>query len=280
MPTPASSLFSPITLGALYPGIERGLTADVLTTRALGGQAYPVCTSHIIAGHGRVTDVLEVPADTVAAQLEHLFATVQPTGAKVGVIGSAASVEVAFRLLGQHLQGPLVLDLTLSGPSGEDLADSRVREALKARLPLPDLVTLRRVDAELLVGMEIQNLDDAQVAVQRLARLGARVVLLRAGTIPQSTFDDVGPYAFHADLFFDGTDFALFEAPALAGVERIYGASSALTLTLLHGLWSGMPPAEAMQKAKAFVTDALRLRDQTPLSHALAYFLPVPDDRS
>ncbi len=261
------SLFAPIAIGALYPGIERGLTADILAAHALGGRAYPVCASHLVAGHGKVTDVLEVPSDTVASQLEHLFATTRPTGAKVSVIGSAASVEAALRVLGLHLQGPLLLDVTLSGPSGEDLADDAVREALIKRFPLADVVSVRKHDAELVVGMEIGTLDDAQVAVQRLHRLGARAAVLRLGRLDASE-----NATFATDLVYDGSDFALFEAPWIDSERTTHGASSALHMALLDGLVRERPLLETMQRAKAFVTDALRAGASAPQGDGVAYF--------
>lgn len=260
--------FAPLSINALYPTIERGLTADILAARALGGHLYPICTSHIVAGGGRVTDVLEVPADTVSSQLEHVFATAQPAGVKIGIAGSAPALEGAIDLIGMHLRGPIVLDMTLSGPSGEDLADGRVRDALVTRFPLVDVVSLRRVDAEIVVGMQIESLDDMQVAVQRLQRLGARAVLLRAGKLDGSD----GPMA--TDLVYDGDDFALFEAPWIQADVPVHGASSAFHLALLKAIGEDAPLLEAVQSAKAFVTESLRRRDPTIQPGGLAYFNP------
>lgn len=263
---PRVTPFQPLVIGALYPALERGLTADVLAARALGGQALAVCTSLVVAGNGRVTDVLDVPSDTVTAQLAHVFDTATPTGARVGICGSAASVEAIFEALGQHLKGPLVLDATLSGPSGEDIADGRVREALQARFPLADVVTMRRADAELIAAMEITSLDDAQVAVQRIHKMGARTVLLRCGTLPASTFDADTPSDHASDLFYDGEEFALFEAPHIAA-PGMRGASSALALALLHALHAGRPLPDAIQRAKAFVSEAVRLGARDARAH-------------
>ncbi len=257
-PAASSRRFQPLVLGALYPGIERGLSADLLATRALGGQAFPVCTALVVAGHGVVTDVLEVPTDSVDAQLEHLFTTQAPTGAKVGIVGHPATAKAVFERLEANLQGPLLLDLTLSGPSGEDVISPRGIEALKERLSLPDLVAIRRQDAELIAGMEIPSLDDAQVAVQRIAQLGARRVLLRCGRIATHFFDreaDSPDYA--VDLYFDGDDFVLYEAPHL-NTPGVHGASSAYLLPLLRALDLDVPFPEALQAAKAHVTEALR----------------------
>ncbi len=266
MTSDAISPFVPLAIGAHYPTIERGLSADALAARALGGQALLVCTGLVVAGGGRVTDVLEVPSDTVAAQLEHAFATCRPTGARVGIVGSAASARDILRLVGQHLAGPLVLDVTLSGPSGEDLAEGDVRETLKKGLALADLVAIRQHDAALFVGMEIETMDDAQVAVQRLHHAGARAVLLRG----QPSLDAAGTH--RADLFFDGEDFALFEAPALPLPAGVHGASSALLMAVLKGLHGGLDHVAAIQQAKAFVTDALRFRSNGAIGAPAYYF--------
>lgn len=275
-------------VNALYGSIERGLTADVLATRALGGQAYTACTAHVVAGHGVVTDVLEVPTDSVHAQLEHVFDTVAPTGAKVGIVGHPATVETVFRGLDDSLEGPFLLDLTLSGPSGEDIIGTRGLAALRTHLGQPDLVTIRRVDAELVTGMEIPSLDDAQVAVQRLARAGARRVLLRLGALPTHFYDvesDVPEFA--TDLYYDGEDFALFEAPVMDRPD-VHGASSALTLAILQDLVSAResPDGEsaatahdvaermpsAIQVGKAYVTEALKHMERRENRSAPHYY--------
>jgi hydroxymethylpyrimidine/phosphomethylpyrimidine kinase len=254
--------FRPIVVGALYPGIRRGIQADILATHALGGHPYPVCTSHVVAGRGVVTDVLTVPTDTVAAQFEHLFETEAPTCAKVGILGDAATVERTFDHL-SRLDGPLLLDLTLSGPSGEDILGQRGLDALLDHIDAPDLVTLRKRDASLIAGMEIPSLDDAQVALQRIAQQGADRVLLRCGQLATHHFDtETSPPAFSVDLYYDGDDIALFEAPFLSGLEALHGASSGLLLPLLQMMQDETPLPDALQKAKGQVTEALRAAQQ------------------
>lgn len=254
--------FKPLTIGALYPGITRGLSADLLATQALSGQAFPVCTTHVVAGEGHVTDVLTVPTDTVSAQLEHLSATQSPTATKIGVIGNATAVTTIFEHL-ESMEGPSILDLTLSGPSGEDLLDQSGLETLLTYLDQPDLVSVHLRDATLVAGMEIPSLDDAQVAVQRLAQQGAQRVLLRCGRLPTHFFDtESDPPDYAVDLYYDGEEFALFEAPHLSGLESIHGASSGLLLSLLHALQAGDSPEAALQKSKGRVTEALRNAQQ------------------
>jgi len=251
--------FRPIVVGALYPGLNRGLKSDLLATQSLEGHAYSVCTAHVVAGRGVVTDVLNVPTDTVAAQFEHLADTESPTAAKIGIIGDAPTVETTFEHL-RELDGPVILDLTLSGPSGEDVLGQRGLESLLDHLDEPDLVTLRKTDASLVAGMEIPSLDDAQVAIQRVAQRGAKRVLLRCGRLPTHFYDDedASPPDYSVDLYYDGEDIALFEAPFLSGLDDFTGASSGLTLPLLRMMQQDIPLDTALQRAKGRVSEALR----------------------
>lgn len=264
--------FNPILVGAQYPGISRGLRADALTTQALDGHGLLVCTAHVVAGRGVVTDVLNVPTDTVSAQFEHLFETESPTAAKVGIVGDAPTVETTFDHL-SGFDGPVLFDLTLSGPSGEDVLGQRGLDALLEHLDVPDLVTLRKQDAELVAGMEIPSLDDAQVAVQRIGQRGAEQVLLRCGQLSTHHFDtSSSPPDFSVDLYYDGDDIALFEAPLLSGLDEMSGASSGLTLPLLQMMQDGEAIPDAMQKAKGQVTEALRAAQQSDHSYSSTAF--------
>ncbi len=266
------STFNPIVIGAHYPSINRGLAADILAARALDADASTVCTAHVVAGHGRVTDVLEVPTDSVSAQLEHLIETASPTAAKVGVIGHPATIEVVAHFLRNKLEGPVIWDVTLSGPSGEDVIGRRGLEALFEHIHVAGLVTVRRQDAELLAGMEISSLDDAQVAVQRITQRGAARVLLRCGRIATHYFEDTADASdFAVDLYYDGDDFSLFEAPHLT-VPDVHGASGALTLAILRELTDGCSVPEAIRAGKAYVTEALRHAQARDNARSPCYF--------
>ncbi len=250
-------------IGAVYPSESRGLTADLRAGAELDLRVYPVCASIVMAGHGVVTDITEVPEDTVRAQLEHLAATVAPAAMKIGVLGSHGAARAVLDAA-EGLEGPVVMDLQVSGPSGETVLTQRGLDTVMDRLEIPDVVTLSYTDAELVSGGEIRSLDDAQVAAQRIVRRGARAVLVKGGTLPARHFEAEGveagdgvPVRFASDLFYDGSEFALFEAPYLQG-SGMTGASSFFALSLLKGLVSEVAITEAMQMAKAFVTESLR----------------------
>lgn len=245
-------------INALYPGLEAGLVADLLTARALGQRPLPVCSSILSANSERVTDITEVPADTVQAQLQHITATSPPDGIRVAVLGSHHTVGTVARYL-DAFTGPVVLDLIIEGEAGSTVLTPRGVSALRDHLKMATVVIASRRDAELLSEGEIASLDDAQVAAQRLVRRGANAVVIKCGTLAARHFDsetarDEG--TMMSDLYFDGGSFGLFEAPYIESSAR--GSSSAFSVALLQGLTAGLSVEDALQGAKRFATEALR----------------------
>ncbi|WP_412063186.1 bifunctional hydroxymethylpyrimidine kinase/phosphomethylpyrimidine kinase [Rubrivirga sp. IMCC45206] len=255
------SLLPIAVIGAAYTATERGIAADVLVARSLGLAPFPVITSIVVASGGRVTDVTDVPVDTVIAQLEHLAQVGPIRGVKVGILGSDKTAVAVLDALAA-MDVPTVLDLVASGPSGETVLEARGIDAVADRLGAARLVTLSKADAELVTNTQIESLDDAQVAAQRLHNRGAAHVLIRCGSLPYRFYDAAddpgadGQDRLFADLYYDGEDFALYEAPLLDGAPD--GAASGLAITALKGLIEGQHVEEALQGAKRYATEAVR----------------------
>ena len=269
-----------LVVGPLYTGTERGLAADLLCARAQGLAPLPVCTQLVVASGGAVTDVTDVPVDTVIAQLDHTLEMGAPAAARIGGLASAATVEAVMGRMASF-EGPVVLSIVASGPSGETLLNAGGIDALAEHLAVADLVAVSRADAELVTGGTIESLDDAQVAAQRLHHRGAQNVVIRCGHLPYRFYDaaeDPGgdgaaqPLSF--DLLYDGEDFALFEAPQLDG-RAVDGLSSVFDIAVIASRLEGLGLVESLQVAKRRATDALRLGtavegfpDRLSLAHA------------
>ena len=256
---------------ALHCGSARGLAADVLVAQALNMEAHTICTALIVAGRGTVTDITEIPVDTVRAQIEHLETTVSPQALMLGVLGDYKQAESLFGMA-ERLGGPTVMDVVISGSNGETLLTPRGVSTLKDQIGVPTLITINKVDAELLSGGEITSLDDAQVAAQRLERLGAKNIVLRCGSLNARFFPDsievngadqaASPdsrqdaHAYMADLYYDGKDFAVFESPR-HDAEVPPGARNLLSLAILNQLVRSSSLIDSIQHAKKQVTDVI-----------------------
>lgn len=255
------SLLPIAVVGAAYTASERGIAADVLVARSLGLAPFPIITSIVVASGGRVTDVTDVPVDTVIAQLEHLALAGPIRGVKVGILGSDKTAVAVLDALAA-MDVPVVLDLVASGPSGETVLEARGIDAVADRLAAATLVTMSKADAELVTNTQIESLDDAQVAAQRLHNRGAAHVVIRCGSLPYRFYDaadDPGAAdrdRLFADLYYDGEDFALYEAPLLDSSPD--GASSGFAITALQGMIEGLSAEMALQGAKRYATEAVR----------------------
>ena len=277
------SLLPVCVIGSAYTATERGISADVLASRALGLAPLPVYTSIVVASDSVVTDVTDVPVDTVIAQLDHVLEVGPVAGVKIGILGGPKTA-VAVLEAAPSLGGPIVLDLVASGPSGETVLSARGIDAVAERLEVADLVTISKSDAELVTGGQIESLDDAQVAAQRMSNRGAEAVLIRCGSLPYRFYDaadDPGDtnngttQKLFADLLYDGEDFALYEAPLLDASPD--GASSAFALAALAGLIGGSDLEVALQKAKKYATDAVRTALEVDGSRPRLGYTPATD---
>ena len=268
-----------VAVGAMTTASDRGLLADLAAARAAGLAPIGVCTQLTVASRGLVTDVTDVPSDTVRAQLEHLTTLGAPAGIKIGVLGSAATGDAVLDYA-ETLDGPVVLDFVASGPSGETVLSADGIDRVAERLSVPALVTMSRQDAELIAGGAVDSLDDAQVAAQRVAARGAQSVLIRCGDLPYRFYDpaddpgaDGESESLSFDLFYDGEDFALFEAPLLDAAPQ--GLSSILTMTVLAALIKRESVEAALQSAKRAATDAARFAaNAAPFGLRPAYTAP------
>jgi len=267
---------SPIifAIDAIHAGQEHGLNAIVLAARALEVSAFTVATSIVSASKAHVTDVTDIPVDTVAAQLQHLDRISAPGGILWGNLANRATAKLALESF-RHVDVPSVLDLQLTGPGGATVLSDRGIEEVMGLLAVPRLVIIGRTDAELFTGGEITSLDDAQVAAQRIIKRGARGVLIKCGPLPARHFDvqevERPDEVFNAELYFDGVDFALFEAPHIHGLD-VPGASAAFAVATLSGLIGGQTQLESIRSGKQFVTEALRATRELGLGAPLQYF--------
>lgn len=246
-------------VGALYAGSERGLASDVLASRRLGLAPRTVCTTIVAASHDTVSDLTEVPVDTVRSQLEHLDATGPIAGVRIGILGSDHNARAVLSWA-SGVDVPVVLELVASGPSGETVLPARGIDAVAEQLPVADVLLISRADAELVTGGEISSLDDAQVAAQRIGNRGARGVVIDCGTLPTRFYDAAddpgdGREALASTLFYDGEDFALFETPSQSRTE---GVESLFAITVVAGLARGLSTIEALQAATRETVEARR----------------------
>ncbi|HXM12052.1 MAG TPA: bifunctional hydroxymethylpyrimidine kinase/phosphomethylpyrimidine kinase [Terriglobales bacterium] len=252
-----------LTIAGFDPSSGAGITADIKTIAAhecYGVSCITALTVQSTQGVRRVEGVYPVDPKIVAATLDELLADVTIEAVHIGMLGNEHVVAVVADFLDRARLPHIVLDPILKSSSGADLLDaSGTRLLIERLLPLAELVTPNQVEAGVMTGIAVTDLDQMREAAARLHALGAANVVITGGDAP------AGPAAgSHPEKAIDllsftaarGMQTEVFKADRQRS-NSTHGTgcafSTALACHLAHG--RGLP--EAVLLAKVYVSAAI-----------------------
>jgi hydroxymethylpyrimidine/phosphomethylpyrimidine kinase len=131
-------------------GIQADLKAFA-ACRVHGMTAITAITAQNTVG---VTDVHAIPPATIVAQIRAVAADIRIDAVKIGMLGTAATIEAVRQGLSVLPPGvPIVIDPVMVSESGAELLEPHARHALIERLlPLATVVTPNLPEARALTG--------------------------------------------------------------------------------------------------------------------------------
>ena len=162
-----------LTIAGSDSGGGAGIQADLKTFMMQGCYGLSVITA-LTAQNTCAVSAIEAPTPGfVAEQLRAVRADFPIRAAKTGMLFSEAIIEAVAKGLADK-DFPLVVDPVCVAQSGARLLMPEAVEAILARmLPLADLLTPNRLEAELLAGLPIGGKADADEVIRRLLARGA-----------------------------------------------------------------------------------------------------------
>lgn len=239
-----------LTIAGADSGGGAGVQADMKTITALGGFATAVHAALTAQNGAGVLGIHEIPVDFVLLQLKAVREGFPVKAAKTGMLASASIIEaLADALFGRDF--PLVVDPVCVSQSGFRLLHEDAEDAVRRiMLPLADVITPNRPEAELLAGMPIADLADVKKALTRLHAMGARAVLLKGGH-----FDGGGETMVDWLSMPGESPLALEHARIKTGNN--HGTGCTLSAAIATFLARGCAVTDAVQRAQAYLTRAL-----------------------
>ncbi|MBI4370987.1 MAG: bifunctional hydroxymethylpyrimidine kinase/phosphomethylpyrimidine kinase [Elusimicrobia bacterium] len=240
-----------------------GLQADLKTFTALKVYGMSVVTSVTAQNTQGVSAVFDLPADMAARQLAAVVEDIGVDAAKTGMLSNAGIIETMAAEIRRFRVRKLVVDPVMRAKGGDPLLRSDAQGALVRRiLPLALVVTPNIPEAEVLAGRRVSNFAQRKEAAKRIADLGPRFVLVKGGHASEPAC---------RDLLFDGRGFHILESPRIR-TKNTHGTGCTLSAALAAYLALGFGVPEAAQKAKEYVTGAIRRsfslgRGHGPLNH-------------
>lgn len=255
---PGSTPLRVLTIAGSDSGGGAGIQADLRTFALLGMHGCVAVTAVTVQNSVGVQGFHEIPAETVAAQINAVVADIGIQAAKTGMLASAGIITaVADSWRECELTVPLVVDPVCASMHGDALLAPSALDALRHTLfPSATLVTPNLHEVRLLVGIDVVDADSQRAAAQALHALGPRWVLVKGGHLPAAQHSP--------DLLYDGTEFHEFSGPRIATGDD-HGAGDTLAAATASALAHGFTVRDAVAFAKDWVTACLRAA--YPLGH-------------
>jgi hydroxymethylpyrimidine/phosphomethylpyrimidine kinase len=226
-----------------------GIQADLKAFARCGVHGMTAITAITAQNTVGVSRVEPISPDAIVAQVRAVAEDIGVDAVKIGMLGSAVTVDAVVEALGAVGEAPVVVDPVMVAESGAILLDEAARTALVERLlPLADVVTPNIPEARALAGAG--EADSQEDLAREVLALGPRAVVVTGGHSEALV-----------DLFYDGSDAEPIEGPRHpAGASHGSGCthSSALAAYLAHGLGPLDAARRAREVASAAVAAGLR----------------------
>ena len=224
-----------------------GIQADLKTMCALGVYGMSAVTAVTVQNTQKVYAVQEMSPAIVAGQIDAVMDDIPVDAVKIGMMANAGNIRVIHDRLLARRTANIVLDPVMISKSGCSLLDREAEDELRRLIPAADLVTPNMMEAGALAGMKVTDRDAMREAARAIAGLGAKNVLVKGGLL-EGDADDL--------LLLDGVEEWLRSPRVDTG--NIQGTGCSLSSAIACHLARGETLRAATEKAKAFVTRALR----------------------
>ncbi|MGI8806200.1 MAG: bifunctional hydroxymethylpyrimidine kinase/phosphomethylpyrimidine kinase [Thermoleophilaceae bacterium] len=260
MTTTADSPPRVLAIAGSDSGGGAGIQADLKALASCGVHGMTAITAITAQNTIGVRSVHAVPPESIVDQVRAVAGDIGVDAVKIGMLGSAETIEAVEQALGLVANVPVVLDPVMVAESGAVLLDEDARRALRGRLlPRATVATPNLSEARVLAGAEAdadadrpgpETGEDAESLARAVHALGPDAVVVTGGHRAEAT-----------DVFFDGAQFV-----ALPGDRHPDGAahgsgcthSSALAAFLARGAAPLDAARAARRVAAAAVRDGLR----------------------
>jgi hydroxymethylpyrimidine/phosphomethylpyrimidine kinase len=238
-----------LTIAGSDSSAGAGIQADLKAISANGGYGATVITAITAQNTRAVTQAQEIDPALIRAQADAVFDDLSVAAVKTGMLASAAVIETVAKALRDYGPPPYVLDPVMVSKTGFALLQPEAVAALRqALLPLATLVTPNVHEAGALTGLRVRTPAEAEAAGRRLVEAGAAAVLVKGGHLESAPATDVLVTRAGVRIF-PGEH---VDARHTHGTGCTY--SAAIATQLAHG----RPLEEAIARAKAYVTEAIR----------------------
>ena len=238
-----------LTIAGSDSGGGAGIQADLKTFAAFGVYGTSAITALTAQNTVAVSGVHLAPPEFVVAQIDAVVTDLGCDAVKTGMLATSAIVEAVAAAIRRHRLPNVVVDPVMVAKSGDHLLAVEAVEAVRRSLvPAARIVTPNIPEAEVLTGLRIRTLADAEAAGRALRGMGAQAVIVKGGHLDR---DDI------VDVLVEGDRIVHLAGPRVPGVHT-HGTGCTFGAAIAARLALGDDVEAAARAAQAYVREAMR----------------------
>lgn len=224
-----------------------GIQADMKTMATNGVYAMTAITALTAQNTTGVRAIMEVTPEFLKQQIDAVFEDIRPDAVKIGMVSSAALVEVIAERLVHYQAENIVVDPVMVATSGSVLSqDSAVGVMKEKLLPLATVITPNIPEAQILSGMTIENEQQMEQAAKQIGDSCGCAVLCKGG----HSINDAN------DLLYADGEFTWFHGKRIDN-PNTHGTGCTLSSAIASNLAKGYDLKTSIQRAKDYISGAL-----------------------
>lgn len=243
-----------------------GIQADLKTMSAHGMYGMSVITALTAQNTTGVYGIQEATPDFVAQQMDCIFTDIVPDAVKIGMVSSAALIDVIADKLEEYHAKNVVVDPVMVSTSGSRLlAEDAAKQLILRFLPLAVVITPNIPEAEVLSGRKIQTVEDMTAAAAEIGKNTGSAVLVKGG----HHLNDAN------DLLYQAGKATWFYGERIEN-PNTHGTGCTLSSAIACGLAAGLSLEDSVRQAKAYISGALRAnlnlgKGSGPMNHCFCF---------
>ena len=224
-----------------------GIQADIKTMTMNGVYAMSAITALTAQNTTGVRAIQEATPEFLKQQLDAIFEDIYPDAVKIGMVSSGELIRVIADRLRYYDAKNVVVDPVMVATSGSALMKTDAVQTLTDELlPIATLVTPNIPEAQILSGHTIETKEDMITVAKQIGDDYHCAVLLKGG----HSINDAN------DLLYANGELRWFEGKRINN-PNTHGTGCTLSSAIASNLAKGFTLAEAVQRAKDYISGAL-----------------------
>lgn len=218
-----------------------GIQADIKAMGSLDVHAACVITAVTAQNTYEVAEIFPVPEEIIEAQYRSVTNDLKINAVKTGMLYSPNTAKLVAEFL-EDDDMPLIIDPVLTAGVGGSLAERGLADSIRSHLmPLCELITPNKYEAEILAGIKINNEYDATLACELIGKDGSSVYLKGGHMDTRKVID----------YLYLNSQIKKFEYPRLD--RSGHGSGCTLSSFITANCAKGMDIASAVMKSRELI---------------------------